>query len=244
MADPTETVAPQAAAPVAVPSRKSSIKAVAAMIIGIVFIFWSSDAFLDFAATLSSNAPLLHSLDVGIHDWCVTHRSPALNLFFVTMTTLGGPVVVSLIAAVVAVVLWIRRRRSASIFLVTTVALGYGLDLYLKHHYARARPDVTSAVRGAHGYSFPSGHAMGSAFFLGALVYLLIRTHKKTYVKVLFAIAAALLLAAVSCSRVYLGVHWPTDVVAGAGLGITWLIAMIIAQESLELVRGHRKHKA
>lgn len=241
MADPTE-LHPGGEVATAAPSRRSSIRAIVALLFGLVFIAWAGDAFLDFAETIHSASPLFHNLDVSVHDWCVAHRTPLATWFFVVITTMGGPVVLSAATAIIVITAWLRHHRAAAAFLTVTVGIGYGIDVFLKGHYARARPEVSQALRGAHGYSFPSGHAMGSAFFLGAIVYLLLRSKQKMNVKLFGSIAAVLFFGAVCWSRVYLGVHWMTDVLAGAGLGVTWLIAVIIAQESLILVHSRKSH--
>jgi undecaprenyl-diphosphatase len=211
--------------------RRSLVVAIVILVMGIAIIAVASDAFLDFATQLKANNPLIRQLDQGVHDWCVTHRNNAGNIFFVIITTLGSPLVLSVVTAIVVIVKWRKHRRGTALFLALATAGGYGIQLALKQHYARARPLLTQAVQGAHGYAFPSGHATGSAVVLGAFAYLIIRGKHELHIKVLSVILAALLLVAVCWSRVYLGVHWLTDVIAGAGLGAVWLLAAILAQE-------------
>jgi len=224
------------------PDRRSLAAAIVILVMGIAIIAVASDAFFDFATQLKANNPLIRQLDQGVHDWCVTHRNGAGNTFFVIITTLGSPLILSVLAAIVVVANWRRRQHGTALFLALTTAGGYGVQLALKQHYARARPLLTQAVQGAHGYSFPSGHATGSAVVLGALAYLIVRGKHTLHIKVLATILAALMLVAVCWSRVYLGVHWLTDVIAGAGLGAVWLLATIIAQEIGRWTRRLRGH--
>ena len=222
--------------------RRSLVVAIVILGMGIAVIAAATDAFLDFAAQLKANNPLIRQLDQGVHDWCVTHRNGAGNTFFVIITTLGSPLILSVLAAIVVVVNWRRRQHGTALFLALATAGGYGIELALKQYYTRARPLLAQAVQGAHGYSFPSGHAVGSAVVLGAFAYLIIRGKHVLYIKVLSVILAGLLLVGVCWSRVYLGVHWLTDVIAGAGLGAVWLLATILAQEIGQYTRRLRGH--
>jgi membrane-associated phospholipid phosphatase len=225
------------------PDRRSLAAAIVILVMGIAIIAVASDAFFDFATQLKANNPLIRHLDQGVHDWCVTHRNGAGNTFFVIVTTLGSPLILSVATSIVVIVKWRKHQRGTALFLALATAGGYGIQLALKQHYARARPLLTQAVQGAHGYSFPSGHATGSAIVLGAFAYLIIRGKHELHVKVLSVILAGLLLVAVCWSRVYIGVHWLTDVIAGAGLGAVWLLAAILAQEIgrwTRRLRGHR----
>lgn len=223
-----------------VPDRRSLVVAILILVMGIAIIAVASDAFLDFATQLKATNPPIPRLDQGVHDWCVTHRNNAGNIFFVIITTLGSPLVLSVVVAILVIVKLRKHRRGTALFLALATAGGYGINLALKQHYARARPLLTQAVQGAHGYSFPSGHAIGSAVVLGAFAYLIIRGKHELHIKVLSVIFAVLLLVAVCWSRVYLGVHWLTDVIAGAGLGAVWLLAAILAQEIDRWTRRHR----
>jgi membrane-associated phospholipid phosphatase len=144
--------------------------------------------------------------------------------------------------AVAVIAKWRKYQLGTALFHAVATAGGYGIDLALKQHYARARPLLTQAFEGAHGYSFPSGHAMGSSVVLGAFAYQIGRGKHELHLKVLTVILAFLLLVAVCWSRVYLGVHWLTDVIAGAGLGAVWLLAAILAQEIGRWPRRLRGH--
>jgi membrane-associated phospholipid phosphatase len=217
--------------PESLPDRRSLVVAIVILVLGITIIALASDAFFDFATQLKANNPLIRQFDQGVHDWCVTHRNKAGNIFFGVITTLGSPLILNVVISIAVMVKWRKHQRGTALFLALTTAGGYGIQLALKQHYARARPLLAQAVQGAHGYSFPSGHATGSAVVLGAFAYLIIRGKHELHIKVFSVILAALLLVAVCWSRVYLGVHWLTDVIAGAGLGAVWLLAAILAQE-------------
>ena len=125
-----------------------------------------------------------------------------------------------LVLVVVAALLARRRRRWAAYLALTAVG-GVLLNQLLKRHFVRPRPDLASAVLGATGYSFPSGHAMSATIVLGALGYLAARSARSWAVKSAAFSAFATLALAIGVSRLYLGVHWASDVVAGFAAGRT-----------------------
>lgn len=145
-----------------------------------------------------------------------------LEIALTDLSALGGVAVLAAIGLVVAGFLLIQKRYMAAMFLLTAQAGGLAVSQGLKHYFARERPpEVYRAVEVVNA-SFPSGHAMLSAvayLTLGAVVaQALPRRREKIYV-----MAVAVLLALiVGFSRIYLGVHWATDVMAGWCVGGAW----------------------
>ena len=139
-------------------------------------------------------------------------------------TALGSVAVLGLVSAIVAGFLLLARKYAAFILLVCALGGGLGLNWTLKRYFARERPDFVSHLHYVDSYSFPSGHALLSAVVyltLGALVARLV-THRRQKIYVLAV--AALFAFIVGFSRVYLGVHYPTDVLAGWTVGLLWAI--------------------
>jgi undecaprenyl-diphosphatase len=138
------------------------------------------------------------------------------------VTAMGSTVVLSIITLAIAGFLIVTSRRTLALLLVLAVSLGTVLSNLLKFFLARPRPDLIAHVVQVHTMSFPSGHAMLSAvtyLTIGALVAQdLTRVHVKIYI---LSIAIFLSLL-VGISRVYLGVHYPTDVLAGWAIGGGW----------------------
>ena len=138
------------------------------------------------------------------------------------VTALGGTTVLTLVTAGVAGYLWLDGKRRALALLLASVLGGWALSAALKLGFARPRPDLVP--HGAYVYtaSFPSGHAMMSAVTYLTLAALVSRVlpHRRTK---LFVVACALVLTGLTgLSRIYLGVHWPTDVLAGWAVGSSW----------------------
>jgi undecaprenyl-diphosphatase len=140
------------------------------------------------------------------------------------VTALGSTVVLTLAVTVVALFLWIRDKPQKAMFLVAAVSLGALLNRALKVGFARPRPDIVA--HGAHvtTESFPSGHSANSAIVYLMLGMMLARVEASHAAKVfIFAVCVALTLM-VGLSRLYLGVHWPTDVLAGWAVGASWVL--------------------
>jgi undecaprenyl-diphosphatase len=137
-------------------------------------------------------------------------------------TAIGSPVVVDVVAAVVVVVLLVVGWWRAAV-VVALARLGELVcEFAVKVLVARPRPALVHPVASASGYSFPSGHAGGSAAVYGALA-LLALAGVAGWARLILVTGAALLVAAVAMSRVLLGVHYPSDVAAGVALGLAWV---------------------
>ncbi|HWS72887.1 MAG TPA: phosphatase PAP2 family protein, partial [Thermoanaerobaculia bacterium] len=145
------------------------------VVIGLVATLWVTETFVDIAELVHAKSTQLQKLDTTMHDWAIGQRRAAATPFFVTMTIIGGPVGVATIMVAVAIVLAIRHRWRWVVYLAITAGGGGLLNLLLKQYFERARPDVAEMMRRAGGYSFPSGHAMGSTVAFGALAYLAFR---------------------------------------------------------------------
>ena len=180
-------------------------------------------------------------IDVGVHDWAVVQRYTGATTFFDLMSTIGGPVGVGVIAALVAIALLITKRFRWTIYLLLNVGIGGGIDMELKRYFARARPAVAQQLMHATGYSFPSGHAMGSTVLFATLSYLAIRILPRWRWKSAALALCTTLIVSVALSRVYLGVHWISDVGAGIVAGLLWVTMTTVAYETFRRIRLIRK---
>jgi len=149
----------------------------------------------------------------------------------------GGTVGMGTLVATVLAVLVARRRFRWAAYLAITALGGVLLNQTLKFHYVRQRPDLSAAVLDAMGYSFPSGHAMSATIILGALAYLAARSAREWKHKSAALAALATLALAIGTSRLYLGVHWASDVGAGFAAGLLWVTA---TTTGYELFRQYR----
>ena len=160
-----------------------------------------------------------------------------LRKAMVDLTALGGGPFLALLTVATAGFLVAARKWATALFVVAAIAGGGLAANLLKWIFVRARPDLVPHLVTVDSASFPSAHAMNSAVTFLTLGVLLARTQKDRRVKAYLIGAALVLTLIVGFSRVYLGVHWPTDVVAGWAVGAAWAIAC-----SLLAARLQRRH--
>ena len=220
---------------------RSYLPLVIALAIGTLIIVWTADAFTDIAAALKEHNPTVQRIDAAVYEWFGSRRTPFTSALFVTITTVGGAVGMGALVATVLAVLITRRRFRWAAYLAITSVGGALLNQLLKFHFVRQRPELSAAVLGAMGYSFPSGHAMSGTIILGALAYLAARSIREWKNKSAALAALATLALAIGISRVYLGVHWTSDVGAGFAAGLLWVTA---TTTGYELFRQYRLGQA
>ena len=138
------------------------------------------------------------------------------------VTSLGSFTFVAITTLAVTGYLVMDGKRAAAVFVLVATAGGIALSEMLKLVFARPRPDLVAHLVDVQSMSFPSGHAMQSAVTFLTLGALLTREQSRTRLKIYLISIAILLTLAVGASRVYLGVHWPTDVLAGWCAGASW----------------------
>jgi undecaprenyl-diphosphatase len=152
-------------------------------------------------------------------------------------TTAGDSDVVNVVAAAVAIALLIIRFWRGAVLVVIARIGELASTTAVKDLLARPRPTLLNPVDHAAGYSFPSGHAAGAAAVYGALVVLVLPRAIR-WARALLLAAGTSLICAVAASRVLLGVHYPSDVAAGAALGLAWVGIAALLVLLMETVRG------
>jgi membrane-associated phospholipid phosphatase len=197
-------------------------------------------AFLQLAELVRERSAGLQALDLRVWAAARELRSPAATAFFLAWTRLGTPVGLGALLLIASVALFARRHRVLPLFLVLSTLASWGLNRLLKEIFERARPDLTVALRASSGYSFPSGHAMMSVVAFGALVYAVMRVTGSRRLQSAALALASCAVAAISLSRVYLGVHWLSDIAAGVAAGIVWLATAVAAYEAFRRLRSIR----
>ncbi|RZM77766.1 phosphatase PAP2 family protein [Leptolyngbya iicbica] len=154
---------------------------------------------------------------LSLHQWA----NPTLDHIMLGITQLGSPaIVVPLACITISWLCWRHQWRGAVVFFFTCLG-AVGLSIGLKLLFGKARPQLWPPLIVETTYSFPSGHALGAMVLYGLLAYLVAQRYGNF--KVLIYGTAAMLIGAIGLSRLYLGVHWPTDVLAGYGIGFLWL---------------------
>ena len=154
------------------------------------------------------------------------------------ITALGSSVVLGLITAIVCGFLALGGKTHMAVFVCVSVTGGLTASSLLKEVFQRPRPDLVPYAIYVSGTSFPSGHSMMSAVTFLTLGALLARSQKRKRLKAYFLLLATLLTVMVGLSRIYLGVHWPTDVLAGWTAGAVWALLCWLAARWLQSRRA------
>ncbi len=150
------------------------------------------------------------------------------------VTALGGVTVLTILTLVTGGFLFFDGKKHMAWFVYGSVAGGTIVDMILKSLFHRPRPELVPHAAYVSTTSFPSGHSMLSAATYLTLGALLARSQPRKRLKAYFLLLAALLTFMVGISRVYLGVHWPTDVLAGWTAGATWAILCWLVARRLQ----------
>ncbi len=160
-------------------------------------------------------------VDHSITSWLVSHRTDGLTAVARVSSTLGSTKVLGPLVAVAAIALIVRGRPFLAAVLIVAWAGSIGLYDLTKAVVARPRPPASIALTTAQNTSFPSGHATQSLATWATLAAISAALWPRSRAPVV--IAAACLVAAIGWSRVYLGVHWATDVICGWAIAVAWI---------------------
>ena len=213
---------------------------IAILVLGVIATLMIGEDFVELAVLLRQESPLVLDVDQFVNRWAASMRSAPATLFFVAFTHIGGPIGLLVLALGVAILLYERGHRGLALYVVVTGSGGGVMNLVLKGLFERARPDLAEALRQAHGYSFPSGHAMGSMIVLGSLAYVMARSWGPWRLRSATMALLVTSILTVGLSRVYLGVHWISDIGAGFAAGFVWLVVATVAFEVFWRIREIR----
>lgn len=167
------------------------------------------------------------AFDRAIISYVQGFETPALTAIMKVFTFIGSGNAIFVIAIVVMFFLYVvLHHRSELIFFAIVVAVSGKLNEILKDVFQRARPDFHRLIE-IGGYSFPSGHAMGAMAVYGALAFLLWRHTSTRRGRTILLILSAIMIFMIGISRVYLGVHYPSDILGGYFSSIVWLTIAI-----------------
>ncbi len=175
--------------------------------------------------------PLIQ-FDLRVFNWLHQHTSPLGSRIFEAVGWMASPVLIITTAVLVALVLFLRKNWLLfSAWTATLVGSGI-VDASVKHIFKRPRPNSMDVFLYGPGNSFPSGHALGSLVFYGMIAYLLVVFRVKDRgSQIAIVVAAALIVLAIGFSRLYIGVHYFSDILAGYAAGLVWLSTCITAVE-------------
>ncbi|HLW54957.1 MAG TPA: phosphatase PAP2 family protein [Candidatus Angelobacter sp.] len=175
--------------------------------------------------------------DLAVRDWVHQFASPGMTRAMTVISMLGYYTLAVELVVALAVFLYLGWKHAAG-WLAASAAGALVLELALKQAFHRPRPQTYFGAA-PHSYSFPSGHALFSFCFYAVLAGLIVERTQSTLLKIVVGVVAAVLIVAIGLSRIYLGMHYPSDVVAGYVAAAIWVSTLL----TLDRWRKRRKAK-
>lgn len=152
----------------------------------------------------------------------------------IEITSLGNFAVLLVLILCVSAFLWLSKHRISVVLLLLAVGGGYAANNVLKMSFDRDRPSVFEPVTHVLTSSFPSGHAMVSTIAYLSVAYLVGRLEPKPAMRIATWVIASVIIALVAISRMYLGVHYPSDVIGGIIAGVAWLGFVVAGMHAIQ----------
>lgn len=196
--------------------------------------------FLKLTGNLHTNG--LTKIDEQVTDFVISYRSPLLTDFFKTITHIGD--VYGYIVAVglcLALSYSYYKHWRYAVQILTVLILASVSNVILKHFIDRARPTIEHLVS-VRSLSYPSGHAMSAMAFYGFVIFLVYRSRFNVFIKAGIILLLFALILAIGVSRIYLGVHFPSDIVGGFIAGMVWTGFCIVVFDVIDIFRKTHDH--
>lgn len=203
--------------------------------IALLIVIGGINLFIELTATLQTET--LAAYDQEITQYIISHRNPALTIYFKFVTEVGdvhGYLIVLGISILLTALVFKRWKYIAQISLALLLATLS--NVMLKRFIDRARPGIEHLVV-VKTLSYPSGHAMSAMAFYGFLIYLVYRIRMNNILKMSLYIFLVLLILSIGISRIYLGVHFPSDIAGGFIAGLIWVVFCILIFNLMEVFR-------
>lgn len=190
--------------------------------------------------TESVQGETIDHFDNRVTDYVTSFRTPGLNQFFQFVTDLGDFYAYLFATISAGLFFFLKIKNKKFIFqLIGVVILSFLVNLALKEAFDRARPTLEHMVV-VKTLSYPSGHAMSAMSFYGFLIYLIFHIKMAKWLRISLTLIFATLIFLIGLSRVYLGVHFPSDVVGGFIAGLIWVAFCVVLFNIIDLLRQKR----
>jgi len=197
--------------------------------VGVACFALSILSFVAIVDSLSGKGTLF-DLDLKINAYTIKVANPGLTAFLGAISDLGSIYLVVMVAVIVGAILFIRKNWWRLLALFLAVGIGQAVLNILKVAFQRPRPKTEMFV---FSYSFPSGHVFSSTVIYGFCIYLTFRFINNPVIKWIVSALLALLILLIGFSRIYLGVHWLSDTLAGYVTGFAWLLFCIFLAKTV-----------
>jgi membrane-associated phospholipid phosphatase len=204
------------------------------IVIGLVICLLTAWLFAAVLDSVGEHDVLVHR-DETVANWFHTHATPFGERVFVIISDIGSPAAMAVLFAAAMLYLWRAKERTLMVAWALSYIGGTVLDFAVKDVVRRPRPEFAAQFLHYNSWSFPSGHSMGSLIGFAMLAFTIIRVRrvKSTAARIGIWAGAVIMIVLVGYSRIYLAVHYLSDVAAGYTLGVLWLA---VCFTGLELV--------
>jgi undecaprenyl-diphosphatase len=203
------------------------------LLIGALLAIGGTFAFAQLAGHVRSGST--QAFDDALLSWIGRYRTSLLDSVMLEITALGTGTVVMMVVFVAGLFLWLNQHKHSAGLLVVATLGGLLLNNLLKAGFGRPRPDVIAWSTHASFYSFPSGHAMSATVVYSTVAYLAARLQRTRKARVAMMATAFIVILLICASRLYLGVHYPSDVLAGMVIGLAWAGFCMATLEAIQL---------
>jgi undecaprenyl-diphosphatase len=203
--------------------------------IAIAVLLAASASFAVIADAVSDKAPILKQ-DLQVSVWLHTHGSPVFTAFLLAITDVHSPLGMTIMSCLLAYMLWHSGHRYWMLSLALAVPGGLLINTIIKLTFNRARPVWEDPILTLSSASFPSGHAAGATLFYGFIAAYMVWNMTGPWRRVI--LGCIFMVALVGFSRIYLGVHYLSDVLAAVSMSIVWLVACLLAVRAIAHHRG------
>ncbi len=177
----------------------------------------------------------IYILDNKFYNILINFKSKKLTYYFKFITKFADTITIIILSIISLLTLFLKRKES--LYLVGTIIISTIVNQSLKHLFLRPRPiDINMIIET--GYSFPSGHSMASVSFYGFIIYLIFISELNSKTKWIINTLLTLLIISICLSRIYLGVHYLSDVIVGALLSLSLLLVI-----TYYIKRGEKKYE-
>lgn len=211
------------------------------IVVAAVLFIIALNGFVQLTDELAEND--LVSVDKAVTELIVSQRSEALTSYFTFATDLGDRYAYVIITALLALFFFLKKRSWKFIVQTTLVLVLASLsNIVLKQVFNRARPSLEHLVE-VNTLSYPSGHSMSSMAFYGFLIFLCLRHAMPRWLRFSLVTLLILLILSIGLSRIYLGVHYPTDVAGGFIGGLIWVAFCAVVFSTFELLRKRQRSR-
>lgn len=211
------------------------------IILALILFIVGLNAFVDITQELAQNQ--LTNFDNKVTEFFVSRRTPFWTNYLVFVTNVGTRTGYFIVAGILAVIFFLLHRSWKFILQTIIVLLLASVsNVALKEVFNRARPTLEHMVT-VYTLSYPSGHAMSAMGFYGFLIFLVVRYKMNFLLKILLTIILGVLILSIGISRIYLGVHYPSDVLAGFVGGLIWVAFCAIVFDVIDLWRKRNQRR-